>query len=639
VQTDGRVTFRVRATDAAGNVGPEGTRSYLLDQTRPTTPVITGGPPTSSSDKAPAFSFTVEAGTAPSCRLERSGSATPVSDWAPCSSPKGYDLTVGNQPDDVYTFRVRSTDDATNTSFVASRSFELDTVAPNQPSITGRPGSSTNDTTPTWTWTADPNLTYRCQIDQGNPAAPTVAYAVCGSPHTYTLTNEGVYTFRVRASDPAGNESTVATDTFALDTTRPAAPVISTGPTGFSRNDQPSYAFTAEGGAQLECRFERPGFVVRDWSPCLSPDGYDLRAGHPDAAYTFSVRATDAAGNVGFVGTRSYTLDRTAPAPPVLSGTTGDSNDDTPVWSWTGEVGASAQCRLDRGTTVVQGFVPCSTPTGYDLQGDVDGTYTIRVTLTDAAGNESTEGVRSYTLDRVAPPQPTLTARPGDDTNAATLSWSYTTTGATGTSCRLERGTTVVSDWTSCTSPRAYASGPDGAYIFRVRAFDAAGNVGDERADSTRLDRTKPMPATITAGPTGDSSDETPTYAWTAEDGATAECRIERDDATTVRDWAGCSSGVTFALGAEADGPYRFLVRVTDAAQNVSDPSAARVHARSRQAPAARSSRAARRPTRPTSRPRSRSRPRRAPPWSAASTAARPRSRAGPPARARAPTT
>jgi hypothetical protein len=575
VQTDGRITFRVRATDAAGNTGPEGTRSYLLDQTRPATPVVTGGPPASSSDLAPAFQFTVEPGTAPSCRLERSGSATPVSDWGPCSSPKGYDLSgadpgIPRQADGTFVFLVRSTDPATNTSLVATRSFELDTTAPNQPAITTRPGSTTRDTTPEWGWTVDPSFTYRCQIDRGDETQPVSAWSVCTSPKTYALGQDGVYTFRVRASDPAGNPSTVATDTFSLDTMAPLPPVVTTGPTGPSRDDQPSYAFLAEGGAALECRFERPGFVVRDWEACLSPRAYDLRAGHPDAAYTFSVRATDAAGNVSLPGTRSYTLDRTKPAPPVLAGPAGDSNDDTPVWSFTGEPGTTARCALNREAAPLRGFDPCSSPVGYDLQGSDDTTYTVRVTLTDAAGNVSDEGTRTIRLDRVRPLPPVVTARPGDDTNATTLSWTYTTTGATGTQCRLERGATVVSDWSGCTSPQAYASQPEGAYVFRVRGTDDAGNVGDETADTTRVDRTKPASPTITGGPTGTSSDGTPAYTFTAETGARIECRMDRG-ATLVSDWTACSSPRSYTLGPD-DGAHTFSVRATDAAGNVSDP-------------------------------------------------------------------
>ena len=71
----------------------------------------------------------------------------------------------------------------------------------------------------------------------------------------------------------------------------------------------------------------------------MSPRSYDLSL-QPDGAYTFRVRATDAAGNTGADGTRTYTLDRTAPAAPTITGgPPADSSDDTPVYSFTGEAG------------------------------------------------------------------------------------------------------------------------------------------------------------------------------------------------------------------------------------------------------------------------------------------------------------
>ncbi|HEX8082780.1 MAG TPA: Ig-like domain-containing protein [Solirubrobacteraceae bacterium] len=565
-QPDGTYTFRVRATDAAGNTGPDATRSYNLDRTAPAAPTITGGPPASSADAAPSFSFTHEAGATAECKVMRG--ATTVFAWAPCSSPKGYDLTA--EVDATYVFHVRATDAAGNLGPEATRSYTLDRVEPVAPTITGRPNAVTNDDTPTWTFTASFDVVkYRCHLDRG--ATVVYAYAVCTSPHTYDLTAlpDGTYTFGVRGSDDAANESTETSDTFTLDRSPPAAPTITGGPAGDSRDAMPSYTFTAEAGASTECRIERPGFVVSDWGPCVSPRSYDLTL-QSDATYTFSVRATDAAGNTGATATRVYNLDRTAPAAPVITGgPAADSNDDTPVYSFTGEAGASFACRLERGATAVSDWAPCSTPVGYDLSGEADGAYTFRVRATDAAGNTSADRTRAYALDRVPPPAPSLTSTPGADTNDATPTWAFTAAAGTTTECRLERGATVVSGWASCASPRTYdLSGEvDGSYTFRVRAIDAAGNTGAETADATALDRIAPAAPAITGGPVADTADPTPAFTFTYEAGASASCRIERG-ATVVSDWASCASPKGYDLSSEPDGAYTFRVRATDAAQN-----------------------------------------------------------------------
>ena len=566
LQADGTYTFRVRASDAAGNTGAEATRSYTLDRTAPAAPVITGGPPAGSADPAPSYSFTHEIGANATCRMERG--ATVVIDWAPCSSPQSYDLSA--QVDGTYTFRVRATDPAQNTGPAASHTFTLDRVAPDAPTITGRPNTVTNDETPTWTFTASFDVVkYRCRIERG--ATVVSDYAVCASPHTYNLAAQpdGTYTFKVRGSDDSANESTETNDTFTLDRMAPPAPTITSGPTGSSQNATPSYSFTAEAGTSTACRVERDGTVVSDWAACVSPRSYDFTL-QPDGVYTFRVRATDTAGNTGAEGTRVYTLDRTAPAAPVVtSGPPADSNDDTPVYSFTGEVGATYECRLARGATVISGWAACSTPQGYDIAAQLDGTYTFSVRATDAAGNTGSDGTRTYALDRVAPPAPAITGDPGADTNDDTPTWTFTTASGTTTSCRLERGATVVSDWAACASPRTFdvSAQPAGSYTFRVRATDAAGNTGADTAHTTTLDRTPPPAPTITGGPTASTADPTPAFTFTAESGASTACRLERG-ATVISDWSPCSSPRSYDITAEVDGNYTFRVRATDPAGN-----------------------------------------------------------------------
>ena len=50
------------------------------------------------------------------------------------------------------------------------------------------------------------------------------------------------------------------------------------------------------------------------FSACASPQGYNLSQG----AYTFEVRAIDAAGNAGASSQFTWTIDATAPATPVM---------------------------------------------------------------------------------------------------------------------------------------------------------------------------------------------------------------------------------------------------------------------------------------------------------------------------------
>src|SRR5439155_10172316 len=91
-------------------------------------------------------------------------------------------------------------------------------------------------------------------------------WATCTSPQGYDLTGQpdGTYTFAVRATDPAGNTGPASTSDYLLDTTAPAAPTITAGPTTPDNSLAPSSDFTGDGGATFECRLTRGASVVPD---------------------------------------------------------------------------------------------------------------------------------------------------------------------------------------------------------------------------------------------------------------------------------------------------------------------------------------------------------------------------------------
>ncbi|HEX2232245.1 MAG TPA: hypothetical protein VHG69_02655, partial [Thermoleophilaceae bacterium] len=82
-----------------------------------------------------------------------------------------------------------------------------------------------------------------------------------------------------------------------------------------------------------------------------------------DSTTTFWATATDGSGNASGCSTSSvtYVEDSTAPAAPSIgSSPPSPDNDQTPTWSFTGEAGASFECRLTRGATVVSDWSSCT---------------------------------------------------------------------------------------------------------------------------------------------------------------------------------------------------------------------------------------------------------------------------------------
>src|SRR5207248_345625 len=110
----------------------------------------------------------------------------------------------------------------------------------------------------------------------------------------------------------------------------------------------PTWTFTAESGATTTCSLSSGATVVYAASPCSGSVSYDLRT-KPDAAYTLTVVATDAAGNVGPAATSTYVLDTTPPAAPTITAAPATpGNGRSPAWSFTTPEGTTT-CSLTRG--------------------------------------------------------------------------------------------------------------------------------------------------------------------------------------------------------------------------------------------------------------------------------------------------
>jgi large repetitive protein len=158
-----------------------------VDRTAPIAS-ITSAPPTPTNVTTASFTFTSNDPTATfQCRLD--GAA-----FAPCVSPKDYSgLTNGN-----HTFRVRAIDLAGNVGATALHTWNVDTTPPNT-TITGNPGAVTTSTSATFTFTASQaGSVFDCSLDGAG-------FTACTSPSTYTGLVAGSHSFRVRATDPAGN--------------------------------------------------------------------------------------------------------------------------------------------------------------------------------------------------------------------------------------------------------------------------------------------------------------------------------------------------------------------------------------------------------------------------------------------------
>jgi hypothetical protein len=180
-------TFRVEATDAAGNTGST-THAWTIQMAPDTTaPLVTiSGPPSSTSSTTATFTFTADEPATFECSLE----SAPFAD---CASGVTYSgLTPGER-----VFRVRATDAAENQSITGYVWTVTDSTGP-VVTITSAPASSTSAATATFEFSASEPSNFRCSLDGG-------AAAVCDSGVSYSGLAPGQHTFLVQATDSAGN--------------------------------------------------------------------------------------------------------------------------------------------------------------------------------------------------------------------------------------------------------------------------------------------------------------------------------------------------------------------------------------------------------------------------------------------------
>ena len=135
---------------------------------------------------------------------------------------------------------MRATDLAGNVDPTpASRSFTVDTAAPDT-TIDSGPSGPTSDATPTFGFSADQaGSTFECRVDGG-------AWGSCSTPETTASLTDGAHTFEVRATDPAGNvDPTPASRAFTVDTAAPET-TIDSGPSGPTADATPTFAFSSD---------------------------------------------------------------------------------------------------------------------------------------------------------------------------------------------------------------------------------------------------------------------------------------------------------------------------------------------------------------------------------------------------------
>ncbi|WP_369435801.1 Ig-like domain-containing protein [Vibrio cidicii] len=356
-------------------------------------------------------------------------------------SPVGTTLTGTPTHEDVgehYVCLIVS--DGTETSEQCFTITVVDNVAPDAPSTpdldaASDTGSSntdniTNDTTPTFSGTAESGSTVTLYSDQVGGGSTVIGTGTATGGHwqitTDALTAGVMHAITAKATDSANNVSSSSSAlSVTIDNTAPSAPstpdLAASSDTGTSNTDNitndttPTFTGTGTTGDTVTLISNVDGTIG---SAVVSGGAWSITASSALTAgdHTITARATDTAGNTADSASLAITLDTSVPTPTITTPIEGDgrvnaAEDGDVLIAGTGaEPGNSVTVIIHDGASSLSRTVTADNAGNWTISGsefDVsafnNGTLTVTATQSDAAGNTSSAASTTITLDNALP--------------------------------------------------------------------------------------------------------------------------------------------------------------------------------------------------------------------------------------------
>ncbi len=226
-------------------------------------------------------------------------------------------------------------------------------------------------------------------------------------------------------------------------------------PPAVTNQSTATFAFTTSKPATTRCRINGGSYAA-----CTSPVTFSNLL---DGAHAFDLKAT-ANGKTVAIPTYHWSVDTAAPLVTITSGPAGLTNQRSATFDFAASDTGTTTCALDGAAPVA-----CSSPASYS--GLADGSHSLVVRVTDAAGNVGSNA-RSWSVDGTLP---ALSMSYSCDSTTGLLDVAWTESDASGiisTTCSY--GGTFW-NCTGNTGWSGYLSGSKSP--FTLTATDAAGNV------------------------------------------------------------------------------------------------------------------------------------------------------------------
>ena len=456
-------TFKVEAFDGAGN--KSGTASVVVtttDKTAPTAPSFTQWQVNETSVEIHWRASTDNVGVT-GYEIYVNGNLYSTTNYTGITITG---LNVATQ----YLFRVIAFDAAGNKS--QHSLIQLTTTDETAPAMPSNLEAQSDETSATLTWTASTDNVgvtgYHVYEGEALIGMTTdTSFDIAG------LALASQYTFSIEAFDAAENKSERATIVVSTrDNTAPTIPSNLTGIPDETTVDLRWNESSDNVGVEGYNIYQQEILIGTTSSTTLDVSNLDAAS-----LYSFMVEAFDKAGNKSDKSTITVsTLDKTAPTMPT--DLAGIPSETSVLLSWV----ASSDNSKDITYNVYKGesLVGTTTSTSFNISElSIVTQYSFKVEAVDKTGNKSGQtSIVLSTVDRTSPTIPSDVKGQTAETSAI-ISWTASTdnVGVTGYNIYQDEVKIGTTTDTSFTTTGLTASTQ---YVFKIEAFDAAGNVSEK---------------------------------------------------------------------------------------------------------------------------------------------------------------
>jgi hypothetical protein len=552
--SDGTWTLVASVTDPAGNVGTA-TQQLTVD-TVPPIITIAGGPAQLTNDVTPTFAGTSDAAAGTTVTVTVEGQTL----TALVQSDGTWNVTPTALDDGAWPVLASVTDPAGNVG-TATEQLTVDTVPPTI-TIDGGADAVGGSLTPTITGTSDAATGTAVTVTiEGQTLSGLVTSAGTWQASPVTLT-AGTWTASASVTDPAGN---VGTANQQLTVASVTPPLTLDGGGSLTTNDTtPTFAGTSDATAGATVTVTVDGqtltaLVQADGRWNVTPSAL------PDGTWTVIASVTDQAGDVA-TATQQLTVDTVPPAITIDGGATAVGGSLTPTIAGMSDVTPGTPVTVTIDGQTLTGFVTSTgiwqvTPTTL-----TDGTWTVRASVTDPAGNVGSVS-QQLTVASLTPAI-TLDGGPSLLTDESTPTFAGTSDLPSGTTVTvtIDGQTLKALVQSNGTWNVTAAALRDGTWTLTASVTDQEGNIAAATQQLT-IDRV-PAVVTIGGGANVITNDRTPDISGTADVDPGTPVTVDLADQTLTSfvDSDGDWSVTTAPL---ADGPHRVVMSVLDGAGNL----------------------------------------------------------------------